>query len=264
MPAKRKRNNSPARWKDYFARLHQVACSLSSEQLDDEHKARLLEQLDGLKVLRTLDAEQRDTLANFVFDAAVFVEEPLGSPLRVLGAPRKKWLREKRKSPQQLRKLEAKTAKLRSAFDDLVSYWVGMGGSVGAPYIDEEHPAEGNIYLIADLDELFGVCDVLEDIDTAIGALTDALTVPDAVETSEDDNLWPTVRRARLAMALDDFFRKECGLSDANDSEVRIAKIGNKFWRWQYRFREQYDGVTGWKGCDGVRKLLKRHWPSGP
>ena len=67
----------------------------------------------------------------------------------------------------------------------------------------------------------------------------------------------PDVLKDQAVRALYDLFISECGLNQ-NEAEVRVAKIGNAFWDWDFDLTEHYDGIDGWKGCDAIRKRLAR------
>ena len=108
---------------------------------------------------------------------------------------------------------------------------------------------------------------VLPGVDLRIERMLDNVTRSlDAVALpSEDLTIQQGGTQAEVARDLRDktirvlytFFTEDCQLAQ-NDAEVRIAKIGNACWNWNLEYTERYDGITGWKGCDAVRKRIVR------
>ena len=89
----------------------------------------------------------------------------------------------------------------------------------------------------------------------------------DAVQLSGDSTIDPaapqveterTVRDTTIR-ALYRFFTESCDFAQ-NEAEVRVAKIGNDLWGWNYTYHEEYDSLSfsRWKGCDAIRKHLAR------
>jgi hypothetical protein len=83
------------------------------------------------------------------------------------------------------------------------------------------------------------------------------LDVSVTIREAPGHQLQVNVDRRSIVTALADFFVNDCDCSK-HDSEIRIAKIGNRFWGWHYAIREKYEGEDKWRGCDAVRNLLRR------
>jgi hypothetical protein len=234
-------------WAKSCVKLHRLNPILRSESLNDSRRHQLIAQLGKLDVLGRLDPPQRFTLAQFVADVSDVLE----------CTPKRKWLAEERKSPQQLRMLNRKKAKLIKAFEDLRAYWNGLGAPEGAETESGEPiTARGNALLVEFLDRSWSVGGSIHEIKAAI----DSLQFPtDAGRPSLEQ---PAIEKAWIALALNDLFVGDCGCSK-RDSEIRIAKIGNKFWNWGVAVRGKGEG-DNWRGSEAVRKLLKRHSTGKP
>ena len=159
--------------------------------------------------------------------------------------------------------LGSKADKLRKAFEALNAKWESYGGPgcyADLEYVDEEDEDErepsGNVYLIEDLDERYGVSYALQEIKKGIDALPFPLTV-----TSGEPVKRPVIPKHTLIVVLYDFFLTACGCT-GKEAEVRTAKVGNTFWQWNLSFREKFQGRNKNKGCDAVCKAVERHRPS--
>lgn len=239
-------NDASRRWPELSAAIHRASRYLSSDTLSEARKTQLVDQLDALGVLKNLDLQQRDDLALFVFDVSTVLES----------TPDKKWIREERKTSQQLRMLNRKKGKLRTALEELTAYWISIGGPTTESLWDESRGPTGNVYLIENLAFLTSIPHALEAIKEEI----DSLAFPTDFGRHTLDR--PVLDKRVIAIALDDLFVAQCRRS-RRESEIRVAKIGNHFWKWDVAVREKGKDDK-WRGSEAIRKLLKRHSPRRP
>jgi hypothetical protein len=61
----------------------------------------------------------------------------------------------------------------------------------------------------------------------------------------------------KIVWELFSFLVHQCAVAK-NEAEVRVGKIGNSYFGWDYKIREHYAGDERWKGCPAVRRRIDR------
>jgi hypothetical protein len=98
---------------------------------------------------------------------------------------------------------------------------------------------------------------------TAVEKLRATLILLDVGPLRDAEELTKPARSKRpsrpVIPALYDFFERDCGLK-RDEAEIRVAKIGNRLWDWNYAIVEDVTQRSDTrKGCEAVRLQVRRH-----
>lgn len=239
------RGQTDSTWLRLSQHIKKAARARGPWPFPTDQPAEILERLRSLGVLHDLQDRQAMAVAEFVRDVTLWTEH----------TPKKEWLRTFRSSNQHLRKLNRKVDKLRKAFKGLTEYWTAIGGKSLEVWPWDEPEPKGNVLLVNDLDEDYGVTAILDSIAIAIQQLD---PIPTHVALAKQESSQQITLKTAVVVALNDLFVTDCRLSN-NESEIRIAKVGNHLWKWKFDYRERSEGAELWRGCEAVRKILKRY-----
>ena len=191
--------------------------------LRDEGPDQFLSSLRRLGVLHDLSEAQQRTLSALVTE--FYARADCIKDMAPMRRNRKAWAKD---GASRIRTLKNKMAAARRTIEAVRSHLKRIGVTTG-------RGVDG---------ALRQALAVLEP-----ASLHEAAAVVSSLETNESSE--------RAAVKLYDFF-VECGLPK-NEAIVRVGKIGNYLWNWDYPVTECYSGGEKWKGCEAVRKIVARH-----
>ena len=176
---------------------------------------------DKLNVSSDLSYEQLLTLASLVRQ---FYAE--GDSVKWLNEPQREWRGWRDEGSRRITTLDRKASGARRAIAEVRDYMVSIG--LGNRLLD--------------------------------GTLEGAIAALNTDDLAEAAALIPSIKVTdvdRAAVVLYDFLVHQCGLLQ-NEAEVRVGKIGNYLWDWDVKVVEEYGKRENWKGCEAVRKAVRR------